>query len=78
MLQALLTIAIELTVIAFAIVTGVDFVFGLAQLITLEQRSTAPTPQVLPTVVKSSQLDFYSVEDPWLTEPIATAKAVRT
>jgi hypothetical protein len=84
MLQNFLTIVIELTIVAFAIVMAMDFAAGAVELFeSIFRQSTAPGIQQQ-LVQSSSQkiaiapralphLDLNMVEDPWISDSTSTA-----
>jgi len=93
MLQNFLTIVIELTIIAFAIVTAIDFAAGAVELFeSIFRQSTAPDIQqqlvqspsqkiaIAPRALP--QLDLNTVEDPWISNSTSTetfsARAIAT
>ncbi|PSB43932.1 hypothetical protein C7B80_22400 [Cyanosarcina cf. burmensis CCALA 770] len=88
MLQNFLTIAIELTIVGFAIVMVIDFAARVAELFeSIFQQSTAPSIQhqlvqsdsqkiaIAPAALP--QQDINMVEDPWISDStsIATSSA---
>ncbi|MBE9020654.1 hypothetical protein IQ272_31915 [Chroococcidiopsidales cyanobacterium LEGE 13417] len=84
MLQNFLTIAIEVTIVAFAIVMAIDFVAGAVKLFeSILRQSTAPTIQqklvqspsqkIAIAPGASLQLNAEPIEDPWLADSAAIA-----
>ncbi|URD53590.1 hypothetical protein [Chroococcidiopsis sp. CCNUC1] len=84
MLQNFLTIAIELTIVAFAIFMAIDFTARVTELFeSIFQLSTAPSIQqqlvqsdsqkiaIAPRLLP--QLDPNMVEDPWISDSTSTA-----
>lgn len=84
MLQNFLTIVIELTIVAFAIVMTIDFAARVAELFeSIFQQSTAPSTQQQLVQSPSQkiaiapgplpQLDLNMMEDPWISDSTSTA-----
>lgn len=84
MLQNFLTIVIELTIVAFAIVMTIDFAARVAELFeSIFQQSTAPSIQQQLVQSPSQKIaiapgllphrDLNMVEDPWISDSTSTA-----
>jgi hypothetical protein len=87
MLQNILTIAIELTIVAFAIVMAIDFAARVAELFeSIFQQSTAPSIQHQLVQSDSQKIAIASgaslqpnadpIEDPWLADFAVRATTV--